>query len=86
MEERAAERREYVLTDKDVDRIISRMIPVILEKKNIDLFAAAFEERWSRYFFIGLGKGIYRLALRGMVWIIFFLAGYGMSKDWKLFG
>ena len=74
------ERRKHVLSDDDIDRIIL----VILQEENIDKFAAKFEERWRNYFYKGLGKGLVAYATRGILWILYGLAAYGMGKGWKL--
>ena len=72
------ERRQHILTDDDIDRIIV----VILQDQNIDKFAAKFEERFAKRFYNGLGRGIAGFAWRGIVMITMMVAAYGMGKGW----
>lgn len=72
------ERRQNVLTDKDLDIIVEHL----LEEENIDKFAAKFEERFAKRFYNGLGRGIAGFAWRGVVMLTMVVAAYGMGKGW----
>ena len=78
------ERRNPVLTDGDIERLIEKLTPSIVEHltqpNNIDKFAQNFEQRWRDYFYRGLGRGIAGGSQRGLIYGLMVLAGYGMSK------
>lgn len=73
------ERRSPVLTDNDIERIVT----VLLKEENIDKFAASFEKRWVDYFDRGLGRGLRSLTWKGVILLSSAIAAYGMWKGWR---
>lgn len=82
-EKTAADRRKTRTLSEDDVRAIAEQTAKILEANAANRFVEAVEQVAADRFTNYVGRGIIALALRGVGYLLVFLAGYGLTHGWS---